>query len=236
MKTREAIVLAGGLGSRLKDVLPGIPKCMAPLNGKPFLAYVLANLEKQGVNKVILSVGYLKDHIINYFGKKFQNISIEYAIETEPLGTGGAIRFALLQCSSDEVFILNGDTFFTVDLIALEQSHFQSGADITIAVKEVDNASRYGSVELDGSGRITAFREKNPSQGSGLINGGIYLINKQLLLNVTKAKFSLENDFFKTGCSSVKIKAFKSEEFFLDMGIPEDYTRAQDILFQTDTQ
>ncbi len=112
MNTKEAIVLAGGLGTRLQTVLPGIPKCMAPVNGKPFLTYVLDYLVSQGINKVILSVGYRKDQIINYFGEKYLSIIIKYAIETEPLGTGGAVKFAFEQCLQDQVFVVNGDTYF----------------------------------------------------------------------------------------------------------------------------
>jgi D-glycero-alpha-D-manno-heptose 1-phosphate guanylyltransferase len=160
MKTREAIVLAGGLGTRLKEVLLDVPKCMAPVGDKPFLAYVLNYLENQGINKVILSVGYRKDYIINYFGNRYKNLAIYYAVENEPLGTGGAIKLALTQCSHDESFVLNGDTCFPVDLKAMEEVHFSSAADITIAVKRIENASRDGLVVSDRSGRITEFREK----------------------------------------------------------------------------
>jgi D-glycero-alpha-D-manno-heptose 1-phosphate guanylyltransferase len=235
MKTNEAIILAGGFGTRLKDLLPGIPKCMAPVNGEPFLTYVLTYLEQQKINKVILSVGYLKDHIINYFGNKYRTLTIEYAIENEPLGTGGAIKFAMEQCAQDQVFVINGDTYFNVDLESMQNMHNKSAADITIAVKQLDDSSRYGLVETDVSGRITAFKEKEIIKGRIWINGGIYLVNKQAFKNISENKFSLENDIFKVSCSSLKLQSFESTEPFLDMGIPEDYLRAQALLSQYKT-
>jgi len=233
MKTNEAIVLAGGLGTRLKEVLPDIPKCMAPVNGKPFLTYVLAYLEGQGINKVILSVGYLKEHIINYFGNRYNTISIEYSIENEPLGTGGAIKLAIGYSLLDHVFILNGDTYFTANLALMEQLHYQSSSDITIAAKQVTNASRYGLIETTHADRISAFKEKEQISGGGWINGGIYLVKKQVLNQIGKTKFSLENDLFKVSCSSLKLQAFKSTDFFLDMGVPDDYLLAQTLFLKS---
>lgn len=234
MDTKEAILLAGGLGTRIKDILPDIPKCMAPVSGKPFLTYVLSYLETQGIDKVILSVGYLKDHIINYFGNKYQTISITYSIENEPLGTGGAIRLALSRSHSENVFVLNGDTFFTINMAAMNQFHLESGSGITIAVKHVDDASRYGVVEINNKNRITSFREKENNTGCNWINGGVYLINNQILKHLNKEKFSFENDFLKRYHSSLDFYAFKSNDFFLDMGIPEDYNLAQEVLLKPD--
>jgi D-glycero-alpha-D-manno-heptose 1-phosphate guanylyltransferase len=236
MKTREAIILAGGLGSRLKEEVPDVPKCMAPVNGKPFLTYVLTYLEKQNFNKVILSVGHLKEQIINYFGNSFQSISIDYAIEHEPLGTGGAIKLALTQSCHNNVFVLNGDTFFTANLESMEQLHFNSGSDITLAVKLVENANRYGIVEMDSTDRIISFREKDQNAIEGWINGGIYLINKQVIEAINENKFSIENDFFKLFTSTLKFQAFRSLDFFLDMGIPHDYRNAQSSMLQFDAQ
>jgi len=230
MNNKEAIILAGGLGTRLRGVLLGIPKCMAPVHGKPFLTYILDYLVNQKINKVILSVGYRKDHIINYFGKQYQSIEIDYAVENEPLGTGGAAKHAFNQCSQEDVFIINGDTYFTPDLQALESLHRHSYADITIAVKQLAETSRYGLIRADETGRITNFREKDRVTGSGWINGGIYLINKRIFKEFSSQKFSLENDVFKTSCSIFQIQAFQTDAFFLDIGIPEDYARAQNLL------
>ena len=230
MRSREAIVLAGGLGTRLQEVLPGIPKCMAPVNAKPFLTYVLDYLAEQGIIKVILSVGYLKDQIINYFGDNYKSLKIEYSIEKEPLGTGGAAKLSFGFCNQDEVFVLNGDTCFFPDLKAMEDLHFAATADITIAVKQMTDTARYGLVKTDQSGRIIDFREKEPTSGDGLINGGIYLINRKIVDNFHEQKFSLENDIFKKSCSEFKMQAFRSDAFFLDMGIPEDYIKAQTMI------
>ncbi len=230
MQSREAIVLAGGFGTRLKDVLPDIPKCMAPVQGKPFLCYVLDYLESQKVNKVILSVGYLNDQIINYFGSEYNKLKIDYAIENEPLGTGGAVKLALKKCVGETVFVVNGDTYFLPDLQELEQTHTQTSADITIAVKMMPDASRYGLVIADSDGRITAFEEKHPGSRSGWINGGIYLLGRNTIDNYAADKFSLEREVFNANVASMHLQAYKTDAFFLDMGIPEDYARAQDFL------
>lgn len=227
MNTKEVIVLAGGFGSRLKDVLPGIPKCMAPVQGKPFLTYVLDYLENQQIYKVILSVAYRKDQIISFFGNMYNSMAIDYSMETEPLGTGGAVKLALNRCTDDDVFIMNGDTCFIADLAAMEKQHFHSTADVTIAVKHMTETARYGLVSANQEGRITDFREKHPSAGRGWINGGIYLMKRDILNDFPLQKFSLENDFFKSKVSELTLQAFQSDGFFLDIGIPEDYAKAQ---------
>jgi len=230
MKTKEAIVLAGGLGTRLQTVLPGIPKCMAPVNGKPFLTYILDYLISQNINKVILSVGYRNDQIIKYFGDNYLSITIKYAIENEPLGTGGTVKFAFDHCIQDQVFVINGDTYFLPDMQLMEKQHIQSKADITIAVKHMPETARYGLVHTDVNGRITDFREKEPNSANGWINGGIYLVDRSIFDNFPNKKFSLEKDIFRVSCSSFKIMAFQTEAEFLDMGIPEDYTKAQSMI------
>jgi D-glycero-alpha-D-manno-heptose 1-phosphate guanylyltransferase len=230
MITKEAIVLAGGLGTRLQDVLPGIPKCMAPVKGKPFLSYVLDYLIDQEIDKVMLSVGYLKDQIINHFSFKYKNLIIEYSIENEPLGTGGAIKQSIDYCTQNDMFVLNGDTYFTPGLWKMEELHFQTTADVTIAVKEMDETGRYGQIMTNKNGRITDFREKDPISASGWINGGIYLINRKIFDSISEQKFSLENDVFKTNCSTLKMQAYETDAFFLDMGIPEDYIHAQTLI------
>lgn len=230
MLTNEAIVLAGGLGTRLQHVLPDIPKCMAPINGKPFLNFVLDFLENQKIDKVILSVGYRKDHIINYFGSSYRSLKIDYSIENEPLGTGGAIKQALDYCTSKFAFIVNGDTYFKPDLAAMSNHHKKAEADITIAVKHLTDSSRYGLVVADQNSKIVEFREKDNLSGSGWINGGIYLIRKAVFDSFQQQKFSIENDIFKVSCDNLNLRAFQTDAFFLDIGIPEDYARAQILL------
>lgn len=225
----EAVILAGGLGTRLQGVLPGTPKSMAPVNGKPFLGFVLDYLAGQQISKAIISVGFLKEQVVSYFGNSFRNLDIEYSIEYEPLGTGGAIKLALGKCSGSNVFVLNGDTFFMPDLSAMEKLHLESKADITLAVRYLPDTGRYGKVLMHETGRIMAFNEKDPLAGSGWINGGIYLLKKQVFSEIAMEKFSIENDLFKVSCEILNMQAFKTEAFFLDIGIPEDYAKAQTL-------
>lgn len=230
MLTNEAIVLAGGLGTRLQHVLPDIPKCMAPIKGKPFLTFVLDYLENQNIDKVILSVGYRKEHIINYFGKSYRSLKIIYSIENEPLGTGGAIKQALDYCSDKLAYIVNGDTCFKPDLAAMSNLHQKAEVDITVAVKYMADTSRYGLVVADQNGKIVEFREKDKLSAGGWINGGIYLIKKTVFDTFQQQKFSIENDVFKVLCDKLNLQAFQTDAFFLDIGIPEDYDRAQILL------
>lgn len=230
MITREAIILAGGLGTRLQDTVAELPKCMAPVCNKPFLTFVLDYLAKNNIHKVILSVGFRKDHIINYFKSEYNSVSIDYAVEDEPLGTGGAVKNALRKCKGKSVFILNGDTCFGPDLTEMEKQHLNSDSDITIAVKLLQDTKRFGMVITDQDERILEFREKDESAGEGLINGGIYLINRKIIEEFQKQKFSLETDVFKESVSKIQIHAFLTDSFFLDIGIPEDYLRAQSEL------
>jgi len=230
MITREAIVLAGGLGSRLRDLLPGIPKCMAPVKGKPFLTYILDYLSGQKIDKVILSVGYRKDQIISHFGNNYENLSIEYSIENEPLGTGGAVKLSFNYCKQDNVFVLNGDTYFLPELKEMEEMYFQTTADVTIAVKEMADTGRYGRIMTDKDTRITDFREKDPITTRGWINGGIYLLNRKIFDALPEQKFSLENDVFRKSCSKFNMQAYQTDAFFLDMGIPDDYIHAQTLI------
>jgi D-glycero-alpha-D-manno-heptose 1-phosphate guanylyltransferase len=230
MRTNEAIVLAGGLGTRLHSVLPDTSKCMASINGKPFLTYLLDYLLDQGINKVILSVGYRSGQIISHFKNRYRSLDIEYAIEEVQLGTGGAINFALNYVTGNEVFVINGDTFFTPDLQLLEECHLSSNSDATIAVKYMTDTSRYGLVITEVSGLITEFREKDPDSENGWINGGIYLVNRNIFNKVNETKFSIEDDVFKKLSSIMHFQAFKTDAFFLDIGIPDDYQKAQILI------
>jgi len=230
MDTKEAIILAGGFGTRLQSVLPDIPKCMAPVNGKPFLTYILDYLITQKISKVILSVGFRKDQIINNFGDYYNSIAIEYAVENEPLGTGGAIKLAMNQVTGKSVFVFNGDTYFISDLEMMHETHKKNSADITIAVKQMLETDRYGTVELDKNAAIIHFKEKESNMGTGLINGGIYLINRHVLDAFGEKRFSLEQDVFKKSTHSLKMQAFRTDAFFLDIGIPDDYAKAQNMI------
>jgi len=223
----DAIVLAGGRGTRLQHAVQGVPKCMALLIDRPFLEYILNYLQNNQLHRVVLSLGYLADVVKEHFGDQYNKLSLEYSIEDEPLGTGGAVKKALKLVQSEDVFILNGDTFFDVDLQEMMQQHDLSQAQATIALHEVQDAGRYGTVMTNSYGRITSFSEKQSGSGHGLINGGVYLIGKDFLnRQPLPSKFSLEKDLFQEVCSSSMIYGFESKGYFIDIGIPSDYLRA----------
>lgn len=228
----EAIILVGGLGTRLKSVVANVPKPMAPVNDQPFLSFVLQELASQGVNSVILSTGYKHEVVEGYFGHHYKNLDIVYSKEEEPLGTGGAIRQAMPLVREPQVFILNGDTLFKADLPEMAAFHKSQQADMTLALKAMKNFSRYGTVDLD-EGRIAGFHEKEYRQ-EGLINGGIYLLNRSLMsrLDGLPPKFSFESDFMEANCDSIRIMGFASDAYFIDIGIPEDYERAQREIYE----
>jgi len=229
LKTTEAVVLAGGLGTRLKHLLPDLPKSMAPVNNRPFLEYLFDSLIKQGIKKVILSVGYKHEVIIEHFKDKYKSLHIIYAVENEPLGTGGAIAYSFTFAAGDQVFVLNGDTLFPAVLKELEDIHFSKNASLTIVLRYLSDLSRFGSVITDKENRITAFAEKRQNAGSGYINGGIYLINKNLFSrNDISGKFSFEKDVMEKYLSTEKFYAIPSDAYFIDIGVPEDYARAQE--------
>ena len=223
---REAIVLAGGLGTRLKNVIKDIPKPMADINGKPFLEYLFNYLTKYNINRVILSVGFKHEAIDKYFGKKYKDIDIIYAVEDEPLGTGGGILNASFYPHENLVYLLNGDTFFNVDLFELFHFHSKTKADFSLSLKRLQNFDRYGTVEMNGD-RIIKFNEKKYKE-EGLINGGVYILNKYLFESLPfPEKFSFEKDFLEKYLNQFFINGYISNEYFIDIGIPEDYQKAQ---------
>ena len=188
----EAIVLAGGMGTRLKEVVADIPKPMAEINGKPFLYYLNNYLIKNGITHIILSVGYKSDIIKKYFGTGNKSVKISYAIEETPLGTGGGIRCAMKYANNQHVFIVNGDTLFNIRLQELADLHQEKNAALTMALRRMKDGSRYGSVVTDHSNKIIAFHEKKDDIKNVLINGGTYLIDKHLFLTKNfPEKFSM---------------------------------------------
>ncbi|ECL6334635.1 TPA: nucleotidyltransferase family protein [Campylobacter jejuni] len=213
----QAIVLAGGLGTRLKSVVQDLPKPMAPINNKPFLEYLFKYLQKQGVHEVMLSVCYKYEIIQEYFKNKFENINIIYNVEKEALGTGGAIKDAL-KFIKNEAYVLNGDTIFDIDLkkLALNDSK------ICIALKQMQNFDRYGTVNVDNKSIVTSFEEK-VFKKQGLINGGIYLLKKDIFDEFDlEKKFSFE-EFLQENYKTLKIQTQIFDDYFIDIGMPEDY-------------
>ncbi|MDP2424257.1 MAG: nucleotidyltransferase family protein [Bacteroidales bacterium] len=225
----EAIILAGGLGTRLQPVLKDIPKVMAPIGGRPFLEYLLDYMLGQNISHIVLSVGYQYQQVIYHFGNKYRDIELTYAIENEPLGTGGGIMLAMQQCHQDEVLIFNGDTLFTIDTRDFLYRHLHSIAPISIAMRQVEDVSRYGQIRTDERGLVTAFGEKSDKPEPGWINGGIYLINRNFFTyqNFT-VPFSIEKDCFTVYYKQKLISGFPYHAYFLDIGVPEDFERAQD--------
>lgn len=228
----EAIILAGGFGTRLQSVISEVPKPMAPVAGKPFLYYLLNYLQKEGIKRVVLSVGYKHETISDYFSSQFQNIELDYAIEEAPLGTGGGIINALKKCKEKQIFIVNGDTFFPIPLKKLDLFHAQKQAETSIALKPIENSDRYGTVLLNKNSFITSFQEKNKSQ-EALINGGIYLVDrKKLEARHFNTKFSFEKEYLEPAANENCIAGQIYNYYFLDIGIPASYQQAQTEMLQ----
>lgn len=227
-----AIILAGGFGTRLQTLVNDVPKPMAVVNGEPFLNHLLNYLKHYGIKKVIFSVGYLADKIQNHYFHKFNGLEIDYVLEKNPMGTGGGIRLAIEHCNEKEVLVLNGDSFFNIDLNDFYAKHQSSNSDFSLALRTVENASRYGNIETDAEQRIVSFKEKSSVPKAGKINAGIYILNTALYLQNTEDElnFSIEKDFFEKNLHTLHIKGFEYEGYFIDIGIPEDYLKAQDDL------
>jgi len=224
----EAIILAGGLGTRLQGVIGAYPKCMASVAGKPFLHYVLQYLSQQGCNRAILSLGFKSEVITEWLDNQNWDFPVHHVIEREPLGTGGGIQLAMRVAIDDDVIVLNGDTFFNVDLSALTDFHRQKKSLTTLSLKEMHSFNRYGVVNTKANGIITAFEEKR-YMDVGRINGGVYLVNKDSLLErELPEKFSFEKDYLEKFVGEGRFYGFGSDGYFIDIGIPEDYARVQE--------
>lgn len=228
--TREAIVLAGGLGTRLRSEVADRPKVLAEVNGKPFLHYVLKYLNSQGLQDVVLSVGYMGEMVEEVFGDSFEELNLMYCYEEEPMGTGGGIQLALEWCDGECVTVVNGDTIFPVNIQEMFEHHESRASSFTVALKRLQNFDRYGTVVTDEDTRIIAFEEKKALE-EGLINGGVYMIDREMFMALGMTPpYSLEQDYFEPKVSEERIFGFESDAYFLDIGIPEDYKRAQDEL------
>ena len=225
----DVVILAGGLGTRLASVVSDVPKPMAPVAGKPFLDHILCKLPLEHIGRIILAVGHKYQKIEEYYGAEYNGTPIAYSIENEPLGTGGGIGLAMHKVQSDTALILNGDTFFDVNLEEMWQKHSNSAKVITLALKQMENPDRYGTVLLEGN-TIVRFQEKIEGLSTGLINGGVYWVNKNILDELpNKEKYSFESDFLEMAVRDNKLNGCISKGLFIDIGIPSDYERAQEI-------
>jgi D-glycero-alpha-D-manno-heptose 1-phosphate guanylyltransferase len=219
----EAIILAGGLGTRLRSEIAELPKCLAPVNDKAFIDTLIEQLKKQGISKFIFSLGYKSELVIEHLNTNFPGLVKSYIVEEEPLGTGGAIKKAIEEVTEENVLIINGDTYFDIDIKALLDLHVSKKAVCTIALKEMGNSERYGTVELDEENRIIAFKEKQLNE-KGFINGGTYILTVAAFLQKDlPAKFSFEKEYLEAAIAEQHLFGKPFNAYFIDIGIPSAY-------------
>lgn len=225
----DVIVLAGGLGTRLRSVVSDVPKPMAPVAGKPFLDYVLEKLPLGHIEQIIMAVGYKYEAVENYYGQDYASVPIHYSVEDTPLGTGGGIKKALELCKQENVIVLNGDTFCDVNYEVLWEVHQQHNFELTMVLKSMETPDRYGTVLLENH-TVRAFNEKQVGLKTGLINAGIYMVKSTILEKLpSESKFSFESTYLEQAVGTGHIGGVATDGLFIDIGIPEDYERSQSI-------
>jgi NDP-sugar pyrophosphorylase family protein len=221
-----AVILAGGLGTRLRPVVADRPKVLAEVDGVPFVFHLLAQLAAAGVEHVVLSTGWLGEQVRDAVGASWGSLEVEYAQEPAPLGTGGAIRRTLPLVRSQALFVLNGDSYCDVDLASLWLWHHQRAAHGTLALSHVDDARRYGTVVTDAYGRITHFAEKARQRRAGTVNAGLYLLSRSLVASIPAGTaYSLERDLLPRWLD-LGIYGYARSERFIDIGTPESLAGA----------
>jgi NDP-sugar pyrophosphorylase family protein len=230
MLDTPALLLVGGMGTRLRSILPLKPKPLASVGDKSFLELLVRQLQHQGVRRLIMCTGYLADQIEREFGDgRAWDIAIEYSRESNPMGTAGAIKLASEHIKGTrDFFVMNGDSFLEIDLPELIRFHRERGAAASIAVVGVENAGRYGAVVVNPDRRVVGFAEKSGSESPGLINGGVYVFNRSALKYFPEGPSSLERDVFPHLLDR-GVYAIEQKGMFIDIGTPEDYARAQEI-------
>ena len=227
--TDEAIILAGGLGTRLRSVVSGVPKALAQVNGRPFVAYLLDALATQGFSRVILATGYLGEMVEAVLGDRWHDMHLVYSREPQPLGTGGAVVLAAQHVHGAACFVLNGDTYLHLDYTDFDSCAQQSNLPLAMALANVPETTRYGAVEVDGD-RVVGFAEKRRS-GPGYINAGAYRIECNLVAGQPAgAALSFERDVLRPAAKRGGILAYTQTRGFIDIGVPEDFARAQRLL------
>lgn len=229
----SAIILAGGLGTRLRSAVPDLPKPMAPINGRPFLEHQLDYWIAQGIEDFILSVGYKHDIITEHFGEQYRNTSLRYVIESEPLGTGGGLLFAISQARPQKspFLVLNGDTFFNVSLSVLSEFHYSQQSDCSFSLFRSKESDRYMGIQIAQDGEVLSLRS---GAKEGLFNGGVYLVNLDSLISCQfplRKKLSLEDDLITDmKFFGKRLFGLESKGQFIDIGIPKDYFRTAEFL------
>lgn len=224
---KEAIILAGGLGTRLREAIPDLPKCMAPVAGRPFLFHVINYLRSEGIEKFIFSLGYKHEVIEAWLNAQFPTLNYQCSIEDEPLGTGGAIQLACSLATETNVAVVNGDTLFKTHLHEAFLFHEKNMAECTLLLKPMTNFDRYGVVETGEERLVSSFKEKQ-FYTTGNINAGVYILHTRKFLDEEfPDKFSFEKDYLERLFSQRRIYGLIQDSYFIDIGIPEDYSRAQ---------
>jgi len=225
-----AAVLAGGLGTRLREVVADRPKVLAEVNGRPFLAYLLDRIADAGIRRVVLCTGYMAERVCDAFGGSYREMELCYSQEVEPLGTGGALRLALPFLSSNPLLVMNGDSFCDADLGVLLDRHIAALATASLTLVRVVDSSRYGSVDTKENGEVTNFTEKGLRQGEGIINAGIYLLDRTVVAAIPEGRaVSLEREVFPHLISK-GLYGFYQHAGFIDIGVPSDYQAAAAVL------
>lgn len=223
----HVLILAGGLGTRLRSVVADRPKVLAKVAGRPFITHLLDQLAQAGFQAATLLTGFKGEMVEEALGLAYGHIQLGYSVEKTPLGTGGAIRAAARVIACEQLLVINGDTFFDVAYRQLVQQA-PAGSDL-MACRRVEDVGRYGAVQLDASGRVVALAEKG-AQGPGLINGGIYVLNREAIASWTEPVFSIETDYFPKRLADQQLRGVACEGVFIDIGVPDDLIRASEVL------
>jgi D-glycero-alpha-D-manno-heptose 1-phosphate guanylyltransferase len=222
----KAIVLCGGLGTRLGSLTLTTPKPIIEVANRPFLSYVLDQLSVPEIDEIVLSVGFRWKKIQDLFGFEWQGRRIIYSIEEQPLGTGGAIKKSMFEIGCSEALVVNGDSLLRIEPAELINFSISREADVAIALKRMGETSRFGVVTMDSTYRINSFREKSV-QTSSLINAGFYYIKDSIFSLIKTDEFSFERELLMAHVSTIKIYGYETNSYFIDMGVPEDLSRAQ---------
>lgn len=220
------LILAGGLGTRLRPIIMDRPKVLAPIHGRPYLAYLLDQLHSAGVERAIICTGYMGERVQQTFGESYRGLRLDYATESTPMGTGGALRLAVPKLGYDVAMVFNGDSFVDVDLHALRQFHLRHGSAISMVLSQVKDSRRYGMVTLSCDDRVQEFQEKGSEGGEGWINAGVYLMQRSVLESApTDTPSSLERDILPRYLGA-GLMGFRCHGKFLDIGTPDSYAEA----------
>jgi D-glycero-alpha-D-manno-heptose 1-phosphate guanylyltransferase len=223
----QVLILAGGLGTRLRSVVSDRPKVLAEVAGRPFITYLLDRLGQAGFRAVTLLTGYKGEMVEEQLGFTYQGLQLGYSMETTPLGTGGAIRAAARVIPCDQLLVLNGDTYFDVDYRDLVEQA-TPGSDL-MACRQVADVGRYGAVQLDATGRVTALAEKG-AEGPGLINGGVYVLDREAMAPWPEKEFSIEAEYFPKRLADKRLNGLSCDRPFIDIGVPEELQMASEVL------